>query len=88
MLIVTANKKKNYSNLLVPIINAIEKNYANREEWIFWMTMINRITPNYFPKLILNQEEIYFIDTVDYKVNEGYKNTVCKKVIPKYIKKL
>ena len=45
---------------------------------IFWMTMINRITTNASPKLILTQEEIDFIDTVDCKVNEteGTENEV------------
>ena len=149
-LIVPVDKKKDYSNVSVTIIDAIEKNCANGEEpifwrlitnlavntiedaiekvewynnrwkievfhkilksglnsesvrlrtaeglmkiisifcilsWrIFWMTMINRITPNASPKLILTQEEIDFIDTVDCKVNER-----CKKVISRYIQKI
>ena len=40
-LIVPVDKKKDYSNVSVTIIDAIEKNCANGEERIFWRLITN-----------------------------------------------
>ena len=50
---------------------------------IFWMTMINRVSPNGSPELILTEEEINVIDMLDHKVPGR-----CKRVISEYILKL
>lgn len=50
---------------------------------VFWMTMINRISPNGSPKLILTEDEINFVDAIDHKVN-----LKCKKVISEYVHKI